>query len=70
MEKAPSNSNERWVLEGFSECLGEVRLVDEDGNEVPLGQPGEVLLKTPSAALGFPGSQAGTQLLGQGRLSV
>eukprot|EP00437_Effrenium_voratum_P004846 CAMPEP_0181424442 /NCGR_PEP_ID=MMETSP1110-20121109/14647_1 /TAXON_ID=174948 /ORGANISM="Symbiodinium sp., Strain CCMP421" /LENGTH=521 /DNA_ID=CAMNT_0023547601 /DNA_START=97 /DNA_END=1662 /DNA_ORIENTATION=+ len=31
----------------------EVRLVDDDGNDVPSGLPGEVLLRTPSATLGY-----------------
>ncbi|CAE7226472.1 lcfB [Symbiodinium natans] len=31
----------------------EVRLVDEEGKDVAVGLPGEVLLKTPSAALGY-----------------
>lgn len=31
----------------------EVRLVDDEGNDVPSGFPGEVLLRTPSAALGY-----------------
>jgi len=31
----------------------EVRFVDEEGHDVPLNSPGEVLLKTPSAAIGY-----------------
>ena len=38
---------------GLPTARTEVRLVDVDGKAVPLGQPGEVLLKTPSAAVGY-----------------
>ncbi|CAE7216199.1 lcfB [Symbiodinium necroappetens] len=31
----------------------EVRFVDQESHDVPLGSPGEVLLKTPSAAIGY-----------------
>ncbi|MDX3774431.1 long-chain-fatty-acid--CoA ligase FadD [Chromatiaceae bacterium AAb-1] len=46
-------------LEGFNGSIGlpapstDIKLIDEDGNEVPLGEPGEMLVKGPQVMLGY-----------------
>ncbi|MBA3597089.1 MAG: long-chain-fatty-acid--CoA ligase [Methylibium sp.] len=58
-ETAPSATCNPVTSKTFSGAIGvpipstEVKLIDDDGNEVPLGQPGEIAIKGPQVMAGY-----------------
>ncbi|PHZ13676.1 acetyl-CoA synthetase-like protein [Rhizopus microsporus ATCC 52813] len=57
---------DEWALIGSvgKLCYGmSARIVDQDGNDVPLGEPGELRLKGPMTAIGYYGNEKETAKL-------
>lgn len=66
-ETSPCVTLNPSYLTGYNASIGlpvsstEVKLVDEEGKEVPLGQPGELVIKGPQVMLGYWQNPAETQ---------
>jgi fatty-acyl-CoA synthase len=62
MPKADHDPNrpERFGACGFPVTECEVRLLDEEGNEVPVGEPGEICARAPYAFEGYHGNEEAT----------
>lgn len=58
-ETSPVVTTNRLDLEEFNGCIGlplpgtDVSIRDDDGNEMPLGEPGELFVKGPQVMLGY-----------------
>ena len=58
-ETSPSASCNPVTSQGFTATIGvpipntEMKIVDDDGNEVPIGEPGEILIRGPQVMAGY-----------------